>query len=91
MLKIDFNFPHSTRTEENRAAYYRLIASCDERPLPKGYTHLGSLNDVTFTQVALPAGVWALVLHTTEPKWNRVVFYNNKGDLQMDVPEGLTK
>ncbi len=91
MSKIDFNFPHSTRTEENRAAYYRLVASCDENPLPKGYTRLGKLGEVDFTSVALPAGVWALVLRTTEPKWNKVAFYNNKGDLQMDVPEGLTK
>jgi hypothetical protein len=91
MPKIDFNFPHSTRTEENRAAYWQLISRCNEDPTPKGYQSLGTLGEVQFTQVQLPAGVWALVLQTKEPKWNRVAFYNNQGDLRLDLPEGLTK
>ena len=91
MSKIDFNFPHSTRTEENRAAYWQLISRCNEDPTPKGYQSLGTLGEVQFTQVQLPAGVWALVLQTKEPKWNRVAFYNNQGDLRLDLPEGLTR
>jgi hypothetical protein len=91
MSKIDFNFPHSVRAEENRAAYSKLVTNCNEDPTPRGYTPLGSLNEVQFTQVQLPAGVWALVLQTKEPKWNKVHFYNNQSDLRLDLPKGLTK
>ena len=91
MSKIDFNFPHSTRTEENRAAYWNLVSSCNEDPLPKGYTPLGRLGDVSFTKVQLPAGVWALVLQTKDPKWNKIAFYNNPNDLLMDVPDSVAK
>lgn len=91
MSKIDFTFPNSTRTEEDRAAYWHLVAGCNETPPPKGYTPLGKLGEVSFTKVSLPAGVWVLVLQTQQPKWSKIAFYNNQHDLQLDVPKGLTK
>jgi hypothetical protein len=91
MSKIDWTFPHSNRSEENKAAYRSLISLCMDDPTPPNYTPLGKLNDVHFTLVKLPAGVWAMAMQTIEPRWNRIEFYHNEMDLRLDLPEGLTK
>lgn len=89
MPQIDWQFPNAYRVEENDFVAAFLAKRCYERPEPKGFTYLGRVGEVQLHRCQLPAGVWALVMQTLEPRWHKVAYFNSQRLLDENVPDGL--